>query len=94
MNMSEQWYEVRTDEYGSAGAIKPVEVERYTDKSVWISGSRQAMQSSWSVYVKGQIAANEMSGNIISIAIERRRDKIDRLNDQIDALEIKLNALY
>lgn len=79
-----KYYKVRGySSYTLQAEIEEVEVERETDKSVWVKGNRYLKRSEWSNFYKRR---EEAKGHILKMQTEIRNRLKDRLADAEIAL--------
>lgn len=79
--MSGTWY--RAEIGGFAPTIKPVEVERETESSVWIAGRRNAKRSEWRNYFQTWDDAHALLMSDAAERVAEARKRLQHANDRL-----------
>ena len=82
------YYKVRTKWPEAKSLIEAVEVERATDKSVWINGGRNDVFTQYARYVPTYEEALRLVESIVSTKMTNAQTAIQEAEKLADALEV------
>lgn len=73
--------------------VTPVEVEKHTDKSVWVNGRRQNMSGSWGCYFQTEIEAWEHLKRRQEFEISNLKSRLQQRRSWLGQIEATLKRL-